>query len=132
MAPWSRWGYVSTVSLADVTVNTFPPFSPGAGPSRTLVAAFAATCVSVLALVGVVALTGSAEAATSQKAFFTFYGWWDNTPPGGDIAYPKIHDTAGGAGSFADPTLRGGAGRHQDLGAAGEKVFHHGRRLRRM
>jgi hypothetical protein len=70
---------------------------------RTLVAAFAAACVSVLALVGVVALTGSAEAATSQKAFFTFYGWWDNTPPGGDIAYPKIHDTAGGVGSFADP-----------------------------
>lgn len=70
---------------------------------RTVVSALAAACVSVLAVIGVVAATGSAEAATSQKAFFTFYGWWDNTPPGGDIAYPKIHDTAGGVGSYTDP-----------------------------
>ncbi|MBP2474371.1 hypothetical protein JOF53_003243 [Crossiella equi] len=45
-----------------------------------------------------------AEAApTPQKVFFTFYGWWDNTPPGGDIAYPQIHGTAGGKGTYADP-----------------------------
>ncbi|MFI5591852.1 discoidin domain-containing protein [Amycolatopsis sp. NPDC051758] len=46
---------------------------------------------------------GTASAATTQQTFLTFYGWWDNTPPGGDIAYPRIHDTAGGKGSYADP-----------------------------
>jgi hypothetical protein len=44
-----------------------------------------------------------ASAATTQQTFLTFYGWWDNTPPGGDIAYPQIHNTAGGKGTFADP-----------------------------
>jgi hypothetical protein len=44
-----------------------------------------------------------ANAATTQQTFLTFYGWWDNTPPGGDIAYPRIHDTAGGEGTYADP-----------------------------
>ena len=39
----------------------------------------------------------------------TFYGWPDNSPPGGAIAYPKnggfptVHDTAGGTGTYADP-----------------------------
>ncbi len=43
----------------------------------------------------------------------TFYGWPDNSPPGGAIAYPKndgknggfptAHNTAGGTGSYADP-----------------------------
>jgi hypothetical protein len=27
----------------------------------------------------------------------------DNCPPGGDIAYPKIHKLAGGVGTYADP-----------------------------
>jgi hypothetical protein len=44
-----------------------------------------------------------ASAAATQQTFLTFYGWWDNTPPGGDIAYPQIHNTAGGKGSFDDP-----------------------------
>jgi len=39
----------------------------------------------------------------------TFYGWPDNSPPGGAIAYPKnggfptAHNTAGGTGTYADP-----------------------------
>ncbi|WHT20603.1 ricin-type beta-trefoil lectin domain protein [Crossiella sp. CA-258035] len=44
-----------------------------------------------------------AAPAAAQKVFFTFYGWWDNTPPGGAIAYPQIHKTAGGKGTYADP-----------------------------
>ncbi|SEB32191.1 Ricin-type beta-trefoil lectin domain-containing protein [Amycolatopsis tolypomycina] len=52
-----------------------------------------------LALAG----AASADAATTQPTFLTFYGWWDNTPPGGDIAYPQIHDTAGGKGTYTDP-----------------------------
>ena len=58
-----------------------------------------------LALVATAGLLGSqaAQAATTQPTFLTFYGWYDNTPPGGDIAYPQIHDTAGGKGTYADP-----------------------------
>ncbi len=44
-----------------------------------------------------------AHAATTYPMFLTFYGWYDNTPPGGDIAYPQIHGSAGGRGTFADP-----------------------------
>src|SRR5262245_45713987 len=64
--------------------------------------------VAIACLFGLSALvclvdSGPAYAATTQQTFLTFYGWWDNTPPGGDIAYPKIHSTAGGKGTFADP-----------------------------
>ena len=58
-----------------------------------------------IVLVATAGLTGgpAAQAATTQPTFLTFYGWYDNTPPGGDISYPQIHDTAGGKGTFADP-----------------------------
>lgn len=61
--------------------------------------------VLVVTLFLATALTGggTANAATTQQTFLTFYGWWDNTPPGGEIAYPRIHDTAGGEGTYADP-----------------------------
>jgi hypothetical protein len=56
---------------------------------------------------GVVAATGAAQAAapkaTTHSMYVTYYGWYDNSPPGGDIAYPKKHSTAGGTGTYADP-----------------------------
>lgn len=59
---------------------------------------------SALAAAFTLGAGGSAAfAATTQQTFLTFYGWYDNTPPGGDIAYPQIHSTAGGKGTFADP-----------------------------
>ncbi len=46
-------------------------------------------------------------AATTARGTYrmevTFYGWPDNTPPSGAIAYPIIHKTAGGIGSYANP-----------------------------
>jgi hypothetical protein len=73
---------------------------------------------SVLAAAFTLSVGGSAaHAATTQQTFLTFYGWYDNTPPGGDIAYPQIHSTAGGKGTFADPitfaTSRRRSRRHQ-------------------
>ncbi len=58
-----------------------------------------------LLLAAIAGLAGgqAAQAATTQPTFLTFYGWYDNTPPGGDIAYPQIHSTAGGKGTYADP-----------------------------
>ena len=37
------------------------------------------------------------------EAYTTGYGWPDNTPPGGAISNPVIHQTAGGTGTYADP-----------------------------
>jgi 3D (Asp-Asp-Asp) domain-containing protein len=49
------------------------------------------------------------DGSTTTNVYVTFYGWADNSPPGGAIAYPKsggfptLHDTAGGTGTYADP-----------------------------
>ena len=59
--------------------------------------------------------TGSAVAATPQQHtsvkpastsvtdWTTFYGWVDNSPPGGAIDHPCIHQTAGGVGTYSNP-----------------------------
>jgi 3D (Asp-Asp-Asp) domain-containing protein len=53
--------------------------------------------------------TSDATSGRSQSVYLTFYGWPDNSPPGGAIAYPKnggfatVHNTAGGTGSYDDP-----------------------------
>jgi 3D (Asp-Asp-Asp) domain-containing protein len=49
------------------------------------------------------------DGGTVMSVYVTFYGWADNSPPGGAIAYPKsdgyptLHETAGGTGTYADP-----------------------------
>ena len=49
------------------------------------------------------------DAGMTVSVYATFYGWADNSPPGAAIAYPRsggyptIHETAGGAGTYADP-----------------------------
>ena len=41
---------------------------------------------------------------TTTKMYVTLYGALDNTPPGStDIAYPVIHSSAGGTGTYSDP-----------------------------
>src|SRR3989442_13251907 len=63
----------------------------------------AALIVACLAFLGLPGASQASAASKTQQTFLTFYGWWDNTPPGGDIAYPQIHSTAGGKGTYADP-----------------------------
>ncbi|MFC1419359.1 ricin-type beta-trefoil lectin domain protein [Streptacidiphilus cavernicola] len=71
---------------------------------RTPATMVIASCIALIAAVAAILTTApSAGASTTQKSFITFYGWWDNTPPGGDISYPKLHSTAGGTGTYADP-----------------------------
>ncbi len=70
---------------------------------RALVATVTGSCLVMLLAIGGLLGATRAYAASTQQTFLTFYGWYDNTPPGGDIAYPQIHDTAGGKGTFADP-----------------------------
>jgi hypothetical protein len=75
---------------------------------RTLFAVLAA--MAVVASFGMLANHAApASASTSATYYVTLYGWPDNSPPGGDIAYPKsdgnptLHNTAGGTGTFSDP-----------------------------
>src|SRR4029453_15592620 len=66
--------------------------------------AIAATaCLALVWTVSSLFSASAAYAATTQQTFLTFYGWWDNTPPGGDIAYPQIHNPPGGPRTYADP-----------------------------
>ena len=59
-------------------------------------------------LLSLVALS-VAYASSNITAQLTFYGAKDNCPPGGEIAYPKIHKQAGGLGTYADPITFAGA-----------------------
>lgn len=45
----------------------------------------------------------AASPAVNITALTTWYGAKDNCPPGGSIAYPVIHDEAGGTGTWEDP-----------------------------
>jgi hypothetical protein len=65
-----------------------------------LLAALALVAGTILSVVGG---TGEAHASSSQNFLVTLYGWPDNSPPGNDIAYPVIHDGAGGTGTYGDP-----------------------------
>lgn len=70
---------------------------------RRLVASLVTACVGVISGVGALASSGGASAATTTNMFVTYYGWYDNSPPGNDIAYPDLHSGAGGTGTYADP-----------------------------
>jgi hypothetical protein len=43
-------------------------------------------------------------APKNKLATITFYGYPDNTPPGKAIAHPIVHQVAGGAGTYCNPT----------------------------
>ena len=72
---------------------------------RAIVTSMVTAFVTLLAAVAALLVgTGPAYAAgTSQQVWLTFYGWYDNTPPGCAIAYPDIHSCAGGTGTYANP-----------------------------
>ncbi|KAB1073231.1 hypothetical protein [Methylobacterium planeticum] len=59
-----------------------------------------------------------AEQAVDARV--TMYGWPDNDPPGAGIAYPNLHQKAGGIGTFEDPITFASDAR--DL-APGTKIY---------
>ena len=63
----------------------------------------------------------SAQAAPASNYYVTLYGWPDNSPPGGDIAYPRIHQSAGGTGTYDDPIT---FATDQDELAPGTRVYY--------
>ena len=72
---------------------------------RTTLTSLIAVAVAVLGMLAAMVLTSAPAYASSssQKVYLTFYGWYDNTPPGCAIAYPDIHQCAGGTGTYSDP-----------------------------
>jgi hypothetical protein len=71
------------------------------------------TALCLLAVLALVVGTGlsligggaanTAHAAPADNYYVTLYGWPDNSPPGCAIAYPQIHQCAGGTGTYSDP-----------------------------
>ncbi|MGH4023974.1 MAG: hypothetical protein ACRDRV_05245 [Pseudonocardiaceae bacterium] len=64
------------------------------------------TTAAMAVLLACAPLADAAPAATGTvlSGFVTFYGAADNDPPGSAaIAYPGLHETAGGIGTYADP-----------------------------
>ncbi|HEX3642531.1 MAG TPA: protein kinase, partial [Ktedonobacteraceae bacterium] len=51
--------------------------------------------------------TPSQGSTTTINMFISFYGWTDNGPAGASIAYPKLHSSAGGGGTYSDPITFG-------------------------
>ena len=71
-----------------------------------LLASIASVAIVVASAVGLMIAGSTAQASpasTTTKMFVTYYGWYDNSPPGGDIAYPGLHNSAGGTGTFSNP-----------------------------
>lgn len=62
----------------------------------------------------------SIATSTSSAMNVSYYGWLDNTPPGAAIAYPTLHKTAGGTGTFSDPITFGTS--HLEL-KPGTKIY---------
>lgn len=58
----------------------------------------------ILAVTTFVTTTPSALAASKSSVdAITFYSYQDNNPPGKGIKYPKVHQEAGGRGTYEDP-----------------------------
>jgi hypothetical protein len=70
---------------------------------RTLMAALAAFALVIASFTALATHAAPAQASTSRTFYVTLYGWPDNSPPGGAIAYPGLHSTAGGTGTYSDP-----------------------------
>src|SRR5262249_54075914 len=70
---------------------------------RVLAATVAAAAVGLISAATGLFGGAFAQAPTTQQAFLTFYGWWDNTPPGNGITHPAIHSGAGRKGTFSQP-----------------------------
>jgi 3D (Asp-Asp-Asp) domain-containing protein len=87
------------------TGDTDVPDEAGAAPDAAGAEDAARTPVDAAIDAGNAPLDGG----SLMSVYVTFYGWADNSPPGGAIAYPKsdgyptLHDAAGGTGTYADP-----------------------------
>ena len=75
---------------------------------RTMIATVVTACLAVsIGIVGSAMATPTTAPSTAkataktQEVWATYYGWYDNTPPGNGIAYGSGH--AGGTGTYSSP-----------------------------
>ena len=61
--------------------------------------------------------------ATFVLDSMTFYGYFDNSPPGTAIAHPVLHSGAGGVGTFDDPITFAVAPEVQNKVPAGTRIY---------
>ena len=72
---------------------------------RAIITSVVTVAASLLGLVAAMLFSSSSAyaAGTQQQVWLTYYGWYDNTPPGCGISYPQDHTCAGGTGTYSDP-----------------------------
>ena len=72
---------------------------------RAIITSVVTVAATLLGLMAAMLFTSTPAyaAGTDQQVWLTYYGWYDNTPPGCAIAYPDIHSCAGGTGTYSDP-----------------------------
>ena len=101
--------------------------------SKSIIAASVCTLIALaFATAEVSSATKKAHAAkpipTGTNASFTldsmtFYGYFDNSPPGTAIAHPVIHGGAGGVGTFDDPITFAVAPEVQNKVPPGTRIY---------
>lgn len=94
-APSSPTASPTTPAPTQPPVTTPPPSTPSPTATATKSPSPTATATT----------TPPGPAPRTIRAYITGYSWFDNTPPGSAaIATPVLHRTAGGVGTYADPT----------------------------
>ncbi|PYX89807.1 MAG: hypothetical protein DMG67_14240 [Acidobacteria bacterium] len=94
---------------------------------KVMAALAAIAVVLVLSVSSVEAAKKKAKAIPSKGPFtldlLTWYGFFDNSPPGTIIAHPVLHSHAGGKGTFADPITFAVAPQVQKVMKPGKKMY---------
>ncbi len=80
--------------------NTKSGRSRRAGLRRATLATVLVALTAFLSIAGVSAIAAGSKAPRSVHVWATYYGWFDNTPPGCATSYSGC---AGGKGTYADP-----------------------------
>src|ERR1700749_3388374 len=72
---------------------------------RAIITSVVTVAAELVGLVAAMLFTSSSAyaAGTQKQVWLTYYGWYDNTPPGCGISYPTDHSCAGGTGTYSDP-----------------------------
>lgn len=103
------------------------PCEPTAAPEEpepTAPATEPTTATGVTPTTGANPTTGAGTGTPNfMLSKLTGYGWPDNDPPGGGIAYPGKHQKAGGTGTYEDPITFATATSARDTFPAGMIVY---------
>ncbi len=99
----------ATSSIMDQGVGTIPlsgtkSVSPATTTTYTATFTGAGGSIKCSTKVTVTSASTTPPGEIRKQAYTTSYSYWDNTPVGSAaIAYPVLHQTAGGTGTYTDP-----------------------------